>query len=64
MARYHTLVVKFNRDDAWSVQFGDYDREVVADERDDSYGDAYRTKIITTNDDQASINEEVRRLNA
>lgn len=61
---YHSLLVKENG--KWSVQFGDYSKQVVIDEQQDmkeSYGKAYVSKIITTNPDQASIDEAVQSLN-
>lgn len=61
--RYYTLLVRYEAGDAWKAAFGDYDRETVVDERDDSYADAAATKIIATAPDQASIDAEVAQLN-
>lgn len=61
---YHTLLVKHNRGDRWSIEFGDYSRKVVKQEAEDSYSDAHRTTIITTADNQAAIEDAVARLNA
>jgi len=62
MAKYYTLLTKDAKGDDWSIQFGDYDREVVEDEKVDSYSDCY-TKIICTHADQQSINDAVANLN-
>lgn len=72
MARkYFTLIVK-EPEEKWSPQFGDYDRDVVeAEMRDykDHVGDGCQWKkgtkfsIIGTNDDQASIDAMVAKLN-
>jgi len=63
--KYHTLCVRVNG--RWSPEFGDYDKEVVRDERDDVRDGggipARDLKIITTADDQASINAGVAHLN-
>lgn len=61
---YYTLIVKYEAGDSWGVAFGDYDRECVKDEREDSYEECYATKIIKTSDDQASITRAVELLNA
>ncbi|MCP1937405.1 hypothetical protein J2R95_003200 [Bradyrhizobium japonicum] len=69
MARtYYTLLEKHHDDTAWSIAFGDYDREVVAQERDDirdGHGfEGQRLKIIATNDAQADIDAKVAEINA
>lgn len=61
---YYTLLVKFEEADPWTAQFGDYDKSAVEDERDDSYEDAYCTKIIRTADSQSAIDAAVATLNA
>lgn len=64
MRKYHTLLVKFDsKDEPWSIQFGDYDRDCVVDERNDCYSECIATKIICTYEDQASVDAEVNRLN-
>lgn len=55
--RYFTLITK-SSDGRWSPQFGDYDREVVVDEMRDEYAGKV-CRIISTNDDTASINERI-----
>ena len=60
---YYTLVVREN--DQWSPQFGDFNKEVVNDEMDDSYGE-YKKKdlrVICTSESQEQIDTEVRNLN-
>lgn len=54
----------------WAVEFGDYDREVVEEERDylkdeASYDDEYKIqcKIVRTSADQASIDAAIKALN-
>jgi hypothetical protein len=64
--RYHTLLRR--EDGIWAIEFGDYSRAVVQDELEDTVGgyqDVRRKdlKIITTYDDQASINAAVADLN-
>ena len=67
---YYTLLVRDNamRSDApWEVAFGDYDRDVVDDERD-GYADsgAYRVRdmqIIATGDMQQDVDARVAELN-
>lgn len=64
MARkYHSLLLR--TDGRWGVEFGDYDRQCVADERDEYSRDypARDLKIITTGDAQADINAAVEKLN-
>jgi hypothetical protein len=60
---YYTLVVREN--DQWLVQFGDFNKEVVNDEMDDSYGDYKKKdlKVICTAESQEQIDTEVRNLN-
>ena len=61
--RYYTLAVRFEASDRYTAQSGDYNREVVAQERDDEYEEAYATKIISTQDDQQSIDAAIAKLN-
>jgi hypothetical protein len=63
MKAYYTLLVKHTKSDPWSIQWGDYNRDVVAQEIDDSYCDEYRTKIICTSDEQDDIELAVKLLN-
>jgi hypothetical protein len=71
--KYYTLVGQYddNLDEPsqWGIIFGDYDREVVEQEKEDNknlnsdFG-AKKFKIITTSDKQADIEFAVKRLNA
>lgn len=59
---YHTLLVYCKVNKFWFIEFGDYHYNVVKDEARDSYPDD-KTKIITTVDDQKTIDAEVNKLN-
>jgi len=64
--RYHTLISR--QDGQWAIEFGDYSRRTVQDELEDMVGgymDIKRSnlRIITTSDDQASIEAAVAELN-
>lgn len=61
---YYTLAVQFDKSDTFSVQFGDYDKEVVAQEIEDSYSDAHKVRIVRSGDTTAEINAAVAKLNA
>ena len=61
---YYTLAVQFDKGDSFSVQFGDYDREVVVKEIEDSYADAHKVRIVRSGDTTAEINAAVAKLNA
>jgi hypothetical protein len=60
---YYTLVVREN--DQWNVQFGDFNKEVVNDEMDATYGEYKKKdlKVICTAESQEQIDTEVRNLN-
>ncbi|CAG23302.1 hypothetical protein [Photobacterium profundum] len=63
MKNYYSLLT-FNNV-TWSVQFGDYDKDVVRQEIIDSYSH-YKKKnviIIKSKDDRYSVDEEVAKLN-
>jgi len=72
MPSYYTLVVRI--DGKWSPQFGDYDLEVVEDEKMEWDDVAYDVsffgvnppdvKIITTSECQTHIDAEVMKLNS
>lgn len=67
--RYYSLLLREPTDTGWSLQFGDYDRKVVAQEGDDmkqsgSWVKGSKLKIIDTPDGQAEINAAVAELNA
>jgi hypothetical protein len=59
--KYHTLVEK--EGDQWCIAFGDYDRRTVEQEMH-SQDIGFVGRIITTNDDQASIDAAVSALNS
>lgn len=63
---YFTLLTREHTTEGkWTIQFGDYSKAVVEQERKDSYSNYAKgnTKIIKTDDDQASIQEWVDILN-
>lgn len=62
--KYYTLLAleNINGVDTWCIDFGDYDKECVKQEKYEY--EHNRTKIICTNDDQASIDAKVKELNA
>lgn len=64
--QYHTLLSRPNKQHTWHIEFGDYSRSCVEDERNDMREGADRGtqfKIITTDDQQASIDAAVAKLN-
>ena len=65
MKMYYSLISKYMLGDLWSVQFGDYDKEVVKSELDyyKEGGEYHQLKIIRTGDKQELIDREVKRLN-
>ena len=72
MARKYFTLLEKNYDGAFTIQFGDYDREVVEQERNDIWdsmierfwGSKAKTfKIIQTGPGQKEIDEAVRKLN-
>lgn len=61
---YYTLAVR--EDGVWAPQFGDYDRDVVADEKLDYRDHGYSArdlKIIRTGDTQADIDARIAAMN-
>lgn len=67
MKKYFSLLQRI--DGRWTIQFGDYVKSVVNQEKIDMIDsdDSLKSRdftIITTSDDQASINAAVEALNA
>lgn len=67
--RYYSLCIFWKDSERFSLEFGDYDKQTVLDEAADlimgSMGDdIVQYKVISTKDDQASINAAVDKLNA
>jgi len=64
--KYHTLLER--RAGRWTPQFGDYDRETVADELESfaaGYDPADEYRIVTTkSEDPAELRGELDKLNA
>lgn len=60
---YFSLLSKV--DGKWSVQFGDYDRSVVEDEKSDLLDseEGIKLKIVKTDDSQAAIEAKLASLN-
>lgn len=61
--KYYTLLVKYETKSPWGIAFGDFNKDVVQQEREDSYSE-FKTKLIKTSANQASVDAEVRALNA
>lgn len=64
--KYFTLVQQ-DTDGVWSIQFGDYDRSCVEFELDEIHyqGAPKKTlRILTTANDQPSINAAVAKINS
>jgi hypothetical protein len=65
--KYFSVLVRDGKDEPWCIHFGDYDRFVAQNERDDLVdgGEFKRsnTKVIMTDDAQADINAVVAMLN-
>jgi hypothetical protein len=64
--KYYTLLSRETGATRWVIEFGDYTRSVVRDEKDDMKDGGYcdhAFKIIETLDDQASIDAAVTALN-
>lgn len=63
---YHSLIAY--RDNVWSIIFGDYDKEVVMDEKHDMMDSegipAKHLKIMSTRADQASIFAKLDAINS
>jgi hypothetical protein len=60
---YYSIAVQFEKGDKFSLQFGDYDREVVVQEIEDSYADAHKVRIIRSGDTTDQINAAINKLN-
>jgi len=65
---YYTLLIQSKETGLWGVEFGDFDRETVEDERDCTWRDSEgyklnQTKIIKTAEVQKEIDHHVAELN-
>ena len=65
---YYTLLIKGNRSNKWRIEFGDFDRETVEEERDITWREGLGctlkdTKIIKTSESQKEIDAKVAKLN-
>ena len=58
--KYYT--VAFYDQGQWHVDFGDYDKEVVKQEIEDSYSE-YKTKIIVTTKGHDELMQKLAELN-
>ena len=61
---YYSIAVQFDKGDTFSVQFGDYDKEVVQQEVWDSYSGCHKVRIVRSGDTTEEINAAVAKLNA
>jgi len=62
---YNTLIVRWEKDSKWTIEFGDRFRSVVRQEYKDSYkGKVFDADImVTETDDQAIIDAQVKEYN-
>lgn len=61
MKKYYSVLTCTNG--VWSVQFGDYDRDVAKDEEQEYKDNGEKTKLICTGDTQAEIDRYVKEAN-
>ncbi len=59
--KYYTLCVK--RDGRWEPDFGDYDKDCVRDESSLLVDRGEGVKVVSSEDDQESINQAIDKLN-
>lgn len=66
MKKYYTLLIRHSKNDPWAIDFGDYSRSVVEEERqmNDDWRPCPQQKIIRTGDTQQEIDAAVRKLNS
>lgn len=66
MTKYWTLLVKDSVSGLWGIHFGDYDKEVVKQERADVLDSDSKavTQIVSTDDKQVSIDSHVNKMNS
>lgn len=68
MKTYYSLAVQWEKGDRFTPEFGDYDFEVVNDEREDmiySYNlKGKQVRIIKTQDSQSAIEQAIAKLNS
>lgn len=60
MKKYFTIA--FFENGQWHADFGDFDKDVVKQEIEDSYSD-YKTKIITTTKGHNELMDKLNKLN-
>lgn len=67
---YYTLLLFHTDTKKWGIEFGDYDREAVEDERDILFGhgdllglERPKTQIISTSDKQEEVDAKVEEIN-
>ena len=65
MSKYYTLTEWNPLTHKWEAEFGDHDREVVEDEKQDRLDEEHppRMKVISSGETQAEINEELEKIN-
>ena len=49
---YTILAVKYEKNDQWSIEFGDYVAQVVHQEKKDQAHHYYKAKVVTINSDK------------
>lgn len=63
MRKYYTVIVQWGRGEVWTPQYGSFSKQDCIDELEDSFADAYKTRIISTAPEQSAINAAIARLN-
>jgi len=61
--RYWNLAVREDTTEEWRIEFGDWDRSVVDDEKFDTYNEDYYCKIFSTNGTQQDCIERMAYYN-
>ena len=63
MRKYYTVIVQWERGEVWTPQYGSFNKQDCIDEVEDSFTDAYKTRIIVTVPAQSAIDAAIAQLN-
>lgn len=63
MRKYYTVIVQWEQGEAWMPQYGSFSKQDCIDELEDSFADAYKTRIIATTPEQSAINAAIAQMN-
>jgi hypothetical protein len=65
MKVYYSVIAQYEKGGKWCIEFGDYDKQVAADEMETirESGQCHKVKLMVSGASQSAVNAELAKIN-